>query len=84
MIDAHSKLSTKKKKETASLTKIERAKAETPVKIVDLTDMTFELNYKDEYAFDNHKASTVQHNIKKNIKKRKRQERREKPQAAKE
>ena len=84
VVDAHSKLSTKKSKGTAPLSKLERAKAETPVKVVDLTDMTFELNYKDEYAFDNHKASTVQHNIKKNMKERKRRERRDRPLASKE
>ena len=44
-------------------------------KIIDLSDFTFQLNYKDEYSFDRHKASTVQRNIKNKKREKKRQER---------
>jgi hypothetical protein len=45
------------------------------VEIVDLSDLTFELNYKDEYIFDRHKASTVQRKIRKARREKKRRDR---------
>ena len=55
IIDAHSKSSARKKAKSPSPTrKLGDAK------IVDLSELTFQLNYKDEYSFDRHRASMVQ------------------------